>query len=135
LASNVTQSAFGFEAGTAENAATIATWIGDRRRRLPVDLIAAFNLSRVKLYEGQWYYLRAQATVVADGGVYVAVEDCEITVLITLLQHAMNTMPEVKSGQGFSWAITCSEMRCGEFGGGAVWLVRGMEPKIFTTAQ
>jgi len=71
----------------------------------------------------------------APGAVWIHTDEGgDLEQLVLILQHAMDTLPEITSAQGFQWAITCSKPRVDEFGGGACFMVRGKPTEWMQTS-
>lgn len=140
MANNYTQTAFTFECGTSENAARVASWInGDCQFPYPDDLrkaILAIDADAFEKGDHGILYKDELSNTIADattsfGAVMISIEEGgELELLGVILQYAMNTMPDMPNGQGFTFAETCSQMRVGEFSGGACFIARGnVEPE------
>lgn len=102
MSNNYTHLAFAFNATTSENAAKI------RGRLNAIDAYAEVEQQ--------------------DNVLLITSESADVEVLIKMLRHAMRTMPDIPSPQGFEWAFSADKHRIGDFGGGAVVVRREPGP-------
>ena len=108
LSNNYIHVAFTFDAGTPENAIAVR----DSLRELYVE-------------------------VEQDGRVLTLTsEEADLELLIDLLWHAIQSMPDIPAPQGFEWAFSADKHRVGDFGGGAVVIGReAWPPRLVDTAS
>lgn len=139
MANNFLEAAFIFKTGTEENAKLIAAWLAGRRLPEPVKEAALHDMWDEEDFDEQGdlhtgFALTREAP--DGGGLWVGVgQASSFDVVVVALNHAMQTLPEVPSPQGFEWAFWCDQLRTGQFGGGAIVLRRNEEPKIFSTSE
>lgn len=136
MANNYIQTSFYFRCGTEDNAAKVNGWISGERitDELKQDMIAASP--DCYSADGELQYTVIDSCQRDGDQVWIAMEEGgDLELLATILQYAMDTLPEVEDRQGFQWAETCSKPRVDEFGGGACFIARGQPTKWLFTGQ
>src|SRR4051794_25083027 len=107
MANNSTQASFMVQCGTAENAQKVASWIqGCEGTDYPGDLRTALENEGMEFESGIPDYTIADATVEQEDetAVWVNFQDGDLAATAVIIQYAMDTMPEVPSPQGWTWA-------------------------------
>jgi hypothetical protein len=137
MADNYTHAAFTFATATPEQAEQLTKWLSGKE--LPEALKTMIRETNPDAIDDDGEVrltIAGAAEHERENEVYANVEgEGDLDLIAVTLSYAMSIWPDVPSPQGFEWANSCSAMRAGEFGGGAVVIKRDAPNEWLNTSS